>query len=106
MIHFPDKTLQRYTLTTGKGVYGETIETYTYADEIIVDFQNSNNQELAHQYGIDLQNLYKIYVDINTTIEDTDQLKDEDGNSYHIIGQIMKYTKFHNYQKIHVVKER
>lgn len=107
MIHFPDTTLQRYTLqTSGTGVYGETVEEYVYTDDIVVDFQNESNVEIAKQYGVELQNLYTIYLDINTPLNDTDQLRDTEGNRYHIIGQVQHYKKFHRYTKAHIVRER
>lgn len=106
MIYFPDTVMQRYTLTTsGKGVYGETRQTYVYSDDIMVDFQNENNNEVAKAYGVELQNLYKIYTDINTPLEDTDHLV-LNGDVYHIIGNIKRYTKFHKYQKAHLKLER
>lgn len=107
MIFFPDTTLHRYTYTsTGTGVYGETVKGYEYADDITVDFQHENNEETAHEYGVDLQNLYKIYTDISTTLNDNDQLHDNDGNIYHIVGQVKRYPKFHRYQKAHIIRER
>lgn len=107
MIHFPDTTLQRYTLqTSGTGVYGETVEEYVYTDDIVVDFQNESNVEIAKSYGVELQNLYKVYLDLDTPLDDTDQLRDEDGNRYHIIGQVQRYPKFHRYTKAHIVRER
>ena len=107
MIHFPDTTLQRYTLqTSGTGVYGETVEEYVYTDDIVVDFQNESNVEIAKQYGVELQNLYTIYSDISTPLDDTDQLRDTEGNRYHIIGQVQRYPKFHRYTKAHIVRER
>ena len=107
MIHFPDKTLHRYTYTsTASGVYGETVLSYEYVDDILVDFQNESNQEVAHAYGVDLQNLYKVYTDKDTPLDDTDQLRDNDGNTYHIIGNVQLYTHFHNYKKAHLVLER
>lgn len=87
-------------------MYGETVKEYEYADDIYVDFQNENNVEIAKEYGVDPQNLYKIYAFIDTVINDTDQLRDSDGNTYHIIGNIQKYPKFHKYQKAHIVLER
>ena len=107
MIHFPDTTLQRYTLqTSGTGVYGETVEEYVYTDDIVVDFQNESNVEIAKQYGVELQNLYTIYLDIDTPLSDTDQLRDSKGDRYHIIGQVQRYPKFHKYTKAHIVRER
>ena len=107
MIYFPNMTLHRYVLgDAGKGLYGETIHDYTYADDIRVDFQNETNQEIAHEYGVDLQNLYKLYINLSVTINDTDQLRDDNSNKYHIIGNIMKYNHFHKYQVAHIVLER
>ena len=107
MIHFPDTTLQRYTLqTSGTGVYGETVEEYVYTDDIVVDFQNESNVEIAKSYGVELQNLYTIYLDLDTPLSDTDQLRDGEGNRYHIIGQVQRYPKFHRYTKAHIVRER
>ena len=107
MIFFPDKTLHRYTYTDEHvGVYGETIRSYEYCDDIVCDFQHENNQEYAHAYGVDLQNLYKIYVDESITLDDTDELCDDAGNKYHIIGNIQHYTHFHNYQRVHIVLKR
>ncbi len=107
MIHFPDTTLQRYTLhSSGTGVYGETITEYVYTDDIQVDFQNESNVEIAKSYGVELQNLYRIYLDQSTPLSDTDQLRDNNGNRYHIIGQVQRYPKFHKYAKAHIVRER
>ena len=87
-------------------MYGETVEEYVYTDDIVVDFQNESNVEIAKQYGVELQNLYKVYLDLDTPLDDTDQLRDEDGNRYHIIGQVQRYPKFHRYTKAHIVRER
>ena len=107
MIHFPDTTLQRYTYNNNAtGIYGETVQKYKYADDITVDFQNENNQEIAKEYGVELQNLYKIYLDLGVTLNDNDQLRDSNGNKYHIIGQVQKYKKFHKYQRAHIVRDR
>ena len=107
MIFFPDTILHRYTYTSnGTGLYGEPRKEYEYADDILVDFQNDNNQELAQQYGIELENLYKIYLDISVTLHDNDELQDDNGNIYHIVGNVMKYTHFHKYQKANLILER
>ena len=107
MIRFPDTTLSRYSLqSSGTGVYGESVEEYVYVDDVLVDFQNESNVELAHDYGVDLQNLYKAYADIGVTLNDTDRFTDVDGVCYHIVGNIRRYSKFHGYQKINLVRER
>lgn len=107
MIHFPNKTLQRYTLTqSGEDVYGATIQEYEYADDVQVDFQNENNKELREQFGVTKENLYKIYFNKDTNINDTDQLHDTNGDVYEVIGEIREYTHFHNYKKANLVKRR
>ena len=104
---FPDKVLHRYTLTqTNTGIYGETILEPVYSDDILVDFQNETNNEVAKQYGCELADLYRIYLDINTTLNPSDQLRDDNGNKYSIIGGVQEYPKFHKYKKAHLVLQR
>lgn len=106
MIHFPNITLERYRLTesSNKGVYGETLTDYSYTCDIPVDFQNENNQETRREYGVDKQNLYKIYVDENISLEDTDIFRDNTtGAIYEIIGEIQTYNHFHHYKKAHLI---
>lgn len=88
------------------GVYGESIKKYVYADDVTVDFQNETNQEVARAYGVELQNLYKVYFDADVTVNDNDQFEDPNGNRYHIVGNVQKYDHFHNYQRAHLVRER
>ena len=107
MIFFPNMTMKRYTYTAeAKGVYGEDIHQYIYADDIIVDFQHENNQELAKQYGVERQNLYKIYIDKTTPLNQEDVLVDEAGKQYQIVGEIQDYTHFHNYKRVHLIRSR
>lgn len=106
MIHFPNKTLERYTLATGNdtGIYGETLETYVYAGNIRGDFQNENNEETRRKYGVDKHNLYKFYIDENIELLDTDVYRDNDtGDVYEVIGEIQAYNHFHHYQRLHLI---
>lgn len=106
-LFFPNMTMKRYTYAGGGvGVYGETIQQYTYTWDINVDFQHENNQEFAEQYGVERQNLYKIYIDLDTTLQDDDLLIDEEGNQYLIVGEIQEYNHFHNYKRVHLVRSR
>lgn len=107
MIHFPDTTLQRYSYNENStGVYGETVGTYTYTNDILVDFQNETNQEIAHAYGVELKDLFKIYIDHDTTLLESDQLHNTNGDVYTIIGGIQEYKKFHHYKKAHIIRHR
>ena len=107
MIHFPNATLHRYIPTlNATGVYGEKVQSYKYSNDIICDFQNENNNEIIEKYGIEKENLYRIYIDINTTLGRYDQLEDEKGIRYHIIGEVETYNHFHNYKKVHLERIR
>lgn len=107
MIYFPNTTLHRYTLTqTGEDVYGATIQEYEYADDVQVDFQNESNKEIREEFGVSKENLYKIYFNKDTIINDTDQLHDENGDIYEVIGEIRSYNHFHDYKKANLIKRR
>ena len=106
-LFFPNMTMKRYTYTkSGTGVYGESINEYNYTDDILVDFQPENNQEYAERYGVERKNLYKIYIDRSTNLEDDDLLVDEQDNEYQIIGEVQDYNHFHNYKRVHLVHSR
>lgn len=107
MIHFPNLTLHRYTYTKETSdVYGATTYEYEYSDDVLVDFQNESNQEIREAFGVERDNLYKIYFDKDTIINDNDELRDDEGNKYEIIGEIRKYTHFHNFQKANLTRKR
>lgn len=107
MIYFPNMIMKRYTCTSNaKGVYGEDITTYEYSNDIHVDFQHENNQEYAKQYGVERQNLYKIYIDLSTSLDKDDVLVDEDDRQYLIVGEIQDYNHFHDYKRVHLVRSR
>lgn len=104
---FPDVTLRRYTMSSAStGVYGETIKKPVYNDDIIVDFQNETNIQVAHDFGVELSDLYVVYMDISTTLLESDILEDDAGNLYSIIGGIQEYPKFHKYKKAHLKLRR
>jgi hypothetical protein len=108
VLFFPNMTMQRYSyMQTGEpGVYGELVCEYVYQGDVTVDFQNENNSELAKQYGVERQNLYKVYTDISTTLNDNDVLVDEDGNQYQIIGAVQTFNHFHKHKRAHLIHAR
>ena len=106
MILFQDTTLERYGIVESQsGVYGETIQSYEYIDKIQCDLQPETNAEIAHSYGEELSDLYKIYMDSSVTIDDHDLLIDTQGNKYDILGGVKTYNKFHHYKKA-ILKRR
>lgn len=107
MIHFPDKTLQRYTLTHNtQDLYGADTQEYEYDSDILVDFQNETRREIREQYGVEKDNIYKIYFDKETSLNSSDELREENGTRYAILGEIMEYKHFHDYKKAYLVKKR
>ena len=107
MIFFNNTDLKVYRLTsTATGLYGETERKYIYSHVINVDFQNENNNEIKKMYGVEKQNMYKIYMDITADLEDTDRLKDAHNNCYEIVGEIREYAHFHKYKKVNLIKLR
>lgn len=107
MIHFPDTILHRYTYTKeASDIYGAITMEYEYEDDVLVDFQNETNNEIREAFGVARDNLYKIYFDKDTIIEDSDELHDDEDNIYTIIGEIREYTHFHQYKKANLIKKR
>lgn len=107
VVYFPDVTLHRFGIVESQsGVYGETIQEYEYIDDIQVDLQDNGNHEIAHTYGIELSDLFKIYLDINTPLNDSDLLKDDTGTEYTIIGGVNVYRKFHQYKMANLKRRR
>lgn len=106
-LFFPNMKMKRYTRTPhGKGVYGEKVKQYTYTGDINVDFQHENNQEIARRYGVERENLYKIYINLDTTLMDDDLLVDHNGLEYQVVGEIQDYNHFHNYRRVHLQRSR
>ena len=108
MIYFPNKTLERYTLTINStDIYDAPTKEYVYTDTVTLDFQESNNQQIAEAYGVELQNLYKAYLDSTTEFNDSDILYDPTlHRTYRVLGNVQIYTHFHNYKKLNLVLER
>ena len=87
-------------------MYGATTLEYEYAGDVLVDFQNEQNKEIREAFGVAKDNLYKIYFDEDTIIHDSDELRDDEGNTYIIIGEIREYTHFHHYRKANLIRKR
>lgn len=107
MIHFPNKTLHRYTYTgEAEDVYGAPVKEYEYSNDFVVDFQPERSQEVRAQYGVETDNLYKIYFRKQDALEASDELEDSDGHRYSIIGDIQEYDHFLDFKKAHLIDKR
>ena len=93
---FPNMTMEIYTYTDSKDsdAYGNPKKEYVYRETVQVDFQASSRKDTLLQSGEILQDVYKLYMDSNITINENDIFKDENGNTYTIIGSPILNSRF------------
>ena len=95
-----------YTDSLVKDAYGNFKKEYIYRETVPVDFQASSRRDKLTEAGEILQDTYKIYLDVNVTVNSNDIFKDEDGNTYTIIGTPIVNNRFKltKHKKIEVQK--
>ena len=95
-MYFPNTTMDIYTYTdlSETDAYGNSKKGYVYYTTIDVDFQASSRRDKLTEAGELLQDTYKIYIDSEITINANDIFKDEDGNTYTIIGTPIVNNRF------------
>lgn len=95
-MYFPNTTMDIYTYTdlSETDAYGNSKKGYVYRETIPVDFQASSRRDKLTEAGELLQDTYKIYIDSKITINANDIFKDEDGNTYTIIGTPIVNNRF------------
>lgn len=95
-MYFPNTTMDIYTYTdlSETDAYGNSKKGYVYRETIPVDFQASSRRDKLTEAGELLQDTYKIYIDSEITINANDIFKDEEGNTYTIIGTPIVNNRF------------
>lgn len=95
-MYFPNTTMDIYNYTdlSETDAYGNSKKGYVYYTTIDVDFQASSRRDKLTEAGELLQDTYKIYIDSEITINANDIFKDEDGNTYTIIGTPILNNRF------------
>ena len=95
-MYFPNVELDIYTYTDlpETDAYGNSKKGYLYRETVPVDFQASSRRDKLTEAGEILQDVYKIYLDVNVTVNSNDIFRDPDGNTYTIIGTPMLNNRF------------
>lgn len=110
MTFFPNCTIEIYELSeteTFNEYTGEPEDTWIRVDTVPADFQPNNNKETQHEYGKELQDTFKVYVDLNTIVSDKSIIKIVgEPKTYDVIGTPQKWNRFHKYIKIIVQEHR
>ena len=95
-MYFPNTTMQIFTYTdlSETDAYGNSKKGYVYRETVPVDFQASSRRDKLTEAGELLQDTYKIYLDVNVEVHANDIFKDEDGNTYTVIGTPILNNRF------------
>ncbi len=95
-MYFPNTTMDIFTYTdlSETDDYGNSKKGYVYRETVNVDFQASSRRDTLTEAGELLQDTYKIYLDVNVEVNTNDIFKDEEGNTYTIIGTPILNNRF------------
>lgn len=86
---------------------GELKDTWDLVTIVKADFQPTNDDDLQHEWGKELEDLFKVYVHENTQITDKSRIKivGEDA-TYEVVGSPQRWNRFHHFIKIIVQIQR
>lgn len=85
--------------------FGEKHE-YRFKGEYNVDIQPVTPSSSQEIFGRIVQDTYKIYLNVDVPIRDTDIIKIPDFGTFEIIGSVEKWNHLLNYQKAIIKKHR
>lgn len=85
--------------------FGEKHE-YRFKGEYNVDIQPVTPSSSQEIFGRIVQDTYKIYLNIDVPISDTDLIKVPDFGTFEIIGSVEKWNHLLHYQKAIIKKHR
>lgn len=96
MPYYPNTTMDifNYVDSDEKDAYGNPIKSYVYYTTINVDFQPSSRNDRLTEAGEILQDTYRVYIDENVNVDSTDIFRDQEGNTYTIIGTPILNNRF------------
>ena len=83
-----------YTDTDVTDAYGNPRKSYVYRETVPVDFQSGSRNDRLTEAGELLQDIYKLYLDVNVSVAPTDIFRDPDGNTYTVIGTPVVNNRF------------
>lgn len=87
----------------GRDEYGDV--DYSFRETINADIQPLSPQSSMKLFGKILQDTYKIFIDENTEINNTDLLKIQD-EKYEIVGSVETWNHILPFKKITIKKQR
>ena len=106
MVFFPNETMDIYSICEEDYDYYGKKTNYTYKETVEVDIQPYSPTSSLREFGKILQDTYKVYLDKDTIINDTDQLI-INNNKYEIIGSVENWNhKILPHKKILIKKQR
>lgn len=108
MPYYPNTTMDifSYVELQETDSYGNSKKSYLYKETVHVDFQASSRRDKLTEAGEILQDTYKIYLDVNITVNSNDIFRDPEGNTYTIIGTPIANNRFNltKHKKIELQK--
>lgn len=86
---------------------GEPLDTWDLIAIVKADFQPTNDDDLQHEWGKELEDTFKVYVHENTPITDKSRIKIVgEKPTYEVVGSPQRWNRFHHFIKIIVQIQR
>lgn len=108
VLFFPNTELKAYSYSPTIVYDEDDVPTtgYEYRENIKVDLQPVSAEDSQREFGKILQDTYKIFLEPNTEINDTDILIDDEGNEYKVIGTPQNWNHLLNHKHVLLQKQR
>ena len=106
MVYFPNCHINIYEeqeLDEYDDYTGEKKQTWVLVDTLPVDFQRLSHDEEQEEWGKDVEDKFKVYVPLNTHINNRCIVKiinDIENRTFDVIGEPEYWNRFHMFRKI------
>ena len=107
MVYFPNCTIQIFEEQENNEEYdeytGELKSEWVLIDTLSADFQRLNEDEQQEEWGKELKDTFKVYVPLNTHINNRCIVKirdDIEDRTFDVIGEPEYWNRFHMFRKI------
>lgn len=107
MVYFPNCIIQIYEEREFEGEYddytGELKTQWVLIDTLPVDFQRIGEDEEQQEWGKELKDTFKVYVPLDTKINNRCIVKivdDIEDRTFDVIGEPEYWNRFHMFRKI------
>lgn len=96
MVYYPNMMMDicTYTDTEIVDAYGNPEKGYMYRETIPVDFQTGTRRDTLTEHGEILQDTYIMIIDVNVPVDPTDIFRDQEGNTFTIVGTPIVNNRF------------